>query len=580
MEYFKILNLTREPFSNSPDPEFFYESPHHVDCLQQLEMALRLRRGLNVVTGDVGTGKTTLCRQLIRQLSWDRGIATHLLLDPNFDTPESFLVHITGLLGIPPVEQGALTEWGMKETIKNHLFRQSLEQGQVTVLIIDEGQTLPSFGLEILREFLNYETNECKLLQIVIFAQREFRKVLKAHPGFADRINLLFHLKPLSFGDAKSMILFRIRRAAENGVTPIRFTLPALLEIHRATGGYPRKMVMLCHQILLLLIIRTRDSVSWFLVRETLRRTGSLHFRAGYVAGFAGLAALLAVFFLIQFGSPAIREGVMSPFASWFGGWVHPKNETVLPVAANSDRTAEPVPPDSMGKSDTTGAEPSPAAVPLPAVSHAEETSPVSGSSPEPPPAAVPPAVTPPAAIEPPKPAAPPETAVRKEPEASPERPAILGRLTVSRGDIIWKLMSDVYGTSTIRNMNIFKKANPHLRNVNRIAAGDVLHFPAIEAAVAPSPLLFWAALAESGDLAEIFRSFRKYPQDFPQVRILCWWNRNEGLRFAMALQKPFDSEKAAWQALDAIQQGVSASARILSKWDEGTVFFSDVGAS
>ncbi|MBN2686747.1 MAG: AAA family ATPase, partial [Deltaproteobacteria bacterium] len=67
MEYFKILNLIKEPFSNSPEPEFFYDSPQHVNCLQNLEMAIRLRRGLNVIVGEVGTGKTTLCRRLINQ---------------------------------------------------------------------------------------------------------------------------------------------------------------------------------------------------------------------------------------------------------------------------------------------------------------------------------------------------------------------------------------------------------------------------------------------------------------------------------------------------------------------------------
>ncbi|MBW2200522.1 MAG: transposase, partial [Deltaproteobacteria bacterium] len=67
MDYFKILNLNREPFSNSPDPEYFFQSRQHLGCLQKVELALRLRRGLNVVIGDIGTGKTTLCRQLIRR---------------------------------------------------------------------------------------------------------------------------------------------------------------------------------------------------------------------------------------------------------------------------------------------------------------------------------------------------------------------------------------------------------------------------------------------------------------------------------------------------------------------------------
>ncbi|MGA9478193.1 MAG: hypothetical protein WBV21_10450, partial [Desulfobacterales bacterium] len=81
MEYFSIVNLEREPFSNSPDPEFFYGSHQHLECLQKLELALRLRRGLNVIIGDVGTGKTTLCRQLIRRFAKSKEFETHLVLD-------------------------------------------------------------------------------------------------------------------------------------------------------------------------------------------------------------------------------------------------------------------------------------------------------------------------------------------------------------------------------------------------------------------------------------------------------------------------------------------------------------------
>ena len=91
MDYFKILNLKKEPFSNSPEPEFFFQSVKHVGCLQKLELAVRLRRGLSVVVGEVGTGKTTLCRQLILRFAASeedkKQIETHLILDPSFEFP-------------------------------------------------------------------------------------------------------------------------------------------------------------------------------------------------------------------------------------------------------------------------------------------------------------------------------------------------------------------------------------------------------------------------------------------------------------------------------------------------------------
>ena len=91
MDYFSILNLSKEPFSNSPDPDYFFQSRQHVGCLQKLELSLRLKRGLNIVIGDVGTGKTTLCRQLLRRFAKDENVATHLILDPYFSSPLEFL---------------------------------------------------------------------------------------------------------------------------------------------------------------------------------------------------------------------------------------------------------------------------------------------------------------------------------------------------------------------------------------------------------------------------------------------------------------------------------------------------------
>ena len=174
MDYFSILNLNREPFSNSPDPDYFYHSRQHLDCLQKLELSLHLRRGLNVIIGEVGTGKTTLCRQLIRRFAQHKEMETHLILDPLFKDGADFLSAVTQLLsGKGPAE--GTTDWQVKEFIKHSLFRKGVDQKKTTVLIIDEGQKIPVFCLELLREFLNYETNEYKLLQIVIFAQNRVR---------------------------------------------------------------------------------------------------------------------------------------------------------------------------------------------------------------------------------------------------------------------------------------------------------------------------------------------------------------------------------------------------------------------
>ena len=207
MDYFKILNLQREPFGNSPAPEFFFLSTGHVDCLQRLELAIRLRRGLNVVMGDVGTGKTTLCRQLIRKFTESEDdcneFQTHLILDPNFSTPREFLSAVAMTFRLPGAETEE-SEWQQKENIKKYLFQKGVDEKKTVILIIDEGQKIPYFCREILREFLNYETNENKLLQIIIFAQNEFRQILKSHANFADRVNQFYFLKPLNFRETKA----------------------------------------------------------------------------------------------------------------------------------------------------------------------------------------------------------------------------------------------------------------------------------------------------------------------------------------------------------------------------------------
>ena len=170
MDYFKILNLSKEPFSNSPEPDFFFPSTKHLACLQQLELAIRLRRGLNVVMGEVGTGKTTLCRQLILRFEKsedDRNeMETHLLLDPSFSNSSEFLSTVASTFGLLREGDEVKTEWQIKESIKSYLFQKGVDEGKTVVLIIDEGQKLPEFCREILREFLNYETNEFKLLQM------------------------------------------------------------------------------------------------------------------------------------------------------------------------------------------------------------------------------------------------------------------------------------------------------------------------------------------------------------------------------------------------------------------------------
>ncbi|MFW6415724.1 MAG: ExeA family protein, partial [Thermodesulfobacteriota bacterium] len=311
MDYFKLLNLTREPFSNAPDPELFYKTNQHNSCLQQLEIAIRLKRGLNVVIGEVGTGKTTLCRHLIRSLSQDPDIKCNLILDPGYKSPLNFLKALREQLCPREEDDREEDELALKEQIKSYLFDQVAISGKTDLLIIDEGQKIPHDCLEILRELLNFESNSEKLLQIIIFAQPEFKSTLNSMHNVTDRINLLYELQPLTFQDTQSLILHRIEKSKIEQKKSIKFTLPALWTIYRSTSGYPRKIINLCHKIILILVMQQKFKVTWFMVHKCnkeLAKQGKIHpaaVRTGkrrpvYYYAFIGLAALLAAVFVLQ----------------------------------------------------------------------------------------------------------------------------------------------------------------------------------------------------------------------------------------------------------------------------------------
>ncbi|MBW2177557.1 MAG: AAA family ATPase [Deltaproteobacteria bacterium] len=328
MDYFSILNLNKEPFSNSPDPEYFFHSQQHVACLQKLELSLRLRRGLNVVIGDVGTGKTTLCRQLIRRFKDDVTIETHLILDPYFTTPHAFLLLVTEMLAAEKPDKNE-DDYQLKERIKHLLFQKGVDEKKTTVLIIDEGQKIPEFCLELLREFLNYETNDYKLLQIAIFAQQEFDNVLKQYANFTDRINLYHRLEPMSFSDTRNMIQFRLNQSSAVSQKLALFTYPAMWAIFRATRGYPRKIVNLCHRSMLTMIIQNRTKANWFLVQSCMKRAFEATPKRSWLVATLLVAFIVAGIVLVPRFLPERPAAVVSAPPESYGISTSAKNDPV-----------------------------------------------------------------------------------------------------------------------------------------------------------------------------------------------------------------------------------------------------------
>jgi general secretion pathway protein A len=271
MNYYELLGLEREPFSSSPDPAFFYLSDDYRECLQRLEISIRLRRGLNIILGEVGTGKTTLSRVLYRMFEREgRDFIFHFVLDPSFPTDFQFFNSLVTLFGITP---SGRSTFDYKEAIQNYLFQKAVEDGRIIVLLIDEGQKLSVPHLEILRNLLNFETNEYKLLQLLIFAQMEFSDRVKGVENFLDRVNMKYVFRPLNETNTRKMIEFRLRIAGLNsGRSP--FTDDAYMAIYMETLGYPRKIINLCHHALLTMLIKERESIDGELIRITAKAKG------------------------------------------------------------------------------------------------------------------------------------------------------------------------------------------------------------------------------------------------------------------------------------------------------------------
>jgi general secretion pathway protein A len=563
MDYFTILNLEREPFSNSPDPDFFFQSRQHVDCLQKLELALRLKRGLNVVIGAVGAGKTTLCRTLLKKFSVDRSIESHLVLDPSFNSPADFLETICSMIVGETVCSDDTQEY--KERIKHHLFQKGVDEKKTVILIIDEGQKLPVFCLEILRELLNYETNDHKLLQIVLFAQEEFQEILDRHANLADRVNLIHFLGPMSFADTGEMIKFRIRHASSGPRPPKLFTGMALRAVYRATGGYPRKIINLCHQCMLALIVQNRTRIGWRLVQSCTSRTLAQQpqpRRPSWSLLFLVPAVSIAIVLFFLAGS------------GWLPSTFRPADGHRLPAMPDERQPAK-------GSADFNSIDsmPAPPGTQMAAVpdtdadgSIAETGSAAGNLSPglTPGPAVMPDPITEMATSEPP--------AAEKPDAGLPSPPLLLGALTVKKNDTLGMMVKMVYGDFHDRTLNTVLAANPHIRNADTIRVGDTIAFPAISIPFnPPSYPLWWLKVGEADSLEKAFQSIAATEnRNVPPIRMISTWDPKARLKYGLFVPGFFFNSSTAEAMMATLPAGVSGTAEIISAWPPETNFYAD----
>ena len=251
--YERYYGLTEKPFSLTPDPKFLYRSPSHANAFELLQYAIRRREGFVVVTGDIGTGKTTLCRALLEDI--DRNTFTALVLNP-FMSEEDLLKRILmdfGVISRDDVKRGQLAHVTKQELIDTlYEFLLGLIPLKASaVLIIDEAQNLPVSVLEQIRILSNLETDKEKLLQIILVGQLNLLPLLKAPEmrQLDQRVSIRYQLDPLDEEGVASYIAHRLSIAGGSGA--VRFASKAVTKIHRLSGGIPRLINLICDRALL-----------------------------------------------------------------------------------------------------------------------------------------------------------------------------------------------------------------------------------------------------------------------------------------------------------------------------------------
>jgi len=270
VSYYQVLGLEREPFSTSPDPGFFYLSKDHKSALYRLRISVTLKRGLSVILGDVGTGKTTLSRKFCQVLREEKDVSFFMILNPYFKTQKQFLHKLVSLFHVDlPLRKA--TGLDCIEAVEQFLYRQGVEEQKNVVLLIDEAQLLSDEILEILRILLNYETNEYKILQLILVGQMELLPRLRRMNNFWDRIALRYMINPLGLEETKELIDFRIAQAgfkSEQGL----FTDEAIKAIHKYTNGYLREVSLVCHLALENLVMQDKRIVDEEVIKSLIER--------------------------------------------------------------------------------------------------------------------------------------------------------------------------------------------------------------------------------------------------------------------------------------------------------------------
>ncbi len=248
----EYYGFSEKPFSLTPDPKYLYKSESHANAFDLLQYAIRRREGFVVITGDIGTGKTTLCRAVLEQL--DRKTFTALVLNPFLSEDDllRLILQDFGVVSREEMKRGRLAGVSKQELIDtlNEFLLSLLPLRANAVLIIDEAQNLPLQVLEQIRILSNLETDKEKLLQIVLVGQLNLKDLLRAPElrQLDQRVSIRYELRPLTREETSAYVGHRLTIAGGGAVS---FGSRALDCVYRYTNGIPRLINLVCDRALL-----------------------------------------------------------------------------------------------------------------------------------------------------------------------------------------------------------------------------------------------------------------------------------------------------------------------------------------
>jgi len=262
--YERFYGLSASPFSITPDPRYLFFSRRHREAFEHILFGITQRKGFIQLSGEVGAGKSTVCRAVLEQLG--DGYATAMILNPVM-TGTQLLRAILYEFGLPDQGQDRVR---LMQRLNAFLLERAAAGADV-VLFVDEAQDLSDPLLEEVRLLSNLETDDRKLLQIVLIGQPELKARLD-RPRFRQlrqRITVRYHLGPIDREEVEAFIFHRLEVAGANGRPT--FTPAAVRAIHRYSGGVPRLINAVCDKSLLAGYVEGRDELGWRQVRRAIR---------------------------------------------------------------------------------------------------------------------------------------------------------------------------------------------------------------------------------------------------------------------------------------------------------------------